>query len=54
MKLGTNELYGKDILPTQTLNFVVQEKKQFLRTVSYEYCVAPYTFHFAIHVDSEK
>ena len=54
MKLGRNEVYDKDILPTQARNFVVQEKKHFLRTVSYEYCVAPYTFHLAIHVDSEK
>ena len=51
MKLGRNEVYGMDILPTQAPHFVVQEKKHFPRTVSYEYSVAP---HLAIHVDSEK
>ena len=54
MKLGTNEVYGEDILPTPTPNFDVQEKKHFPRTVSHQYCVAPYTFHLAIQVDSEK
>ena len=51
MKLGRNEVYT---LPIEAPNFVVQEKKHFLRTVSYEYCLAPYTFQLAIHVDFEK